>query len=833
MGAKCLGRTKDPETLMSSATTEKDFESNKNAEEMKDLIFLKNEELNDSARKFVFKALKSNHLFKEITIEDVGLIYKALQMCVVETKKFVFQQGQPGSLFFIINSGMVEIQVDGHKREVLTKESCFGETALLGDSNRKSSALALSKSSFWVLGRQKFMEVLKKILSRNYDKIRKVISKASFFSSLAENYKDLLAKVSILHKYDDGETIIHEGDDGNLLYILNFGTIVFMRNSQELIRISNEGVVFGESCLLTGYKRTASCVSYGISEILSIDQKSLQKIFGNGYKDILLKTIAKHSILTDPHLSLLSKNSIVTISDNMKWVNFSNGSLVLSRNYTKNMLKVVCVGNIVSSGPSKIKLPAYQVIGFNNKNERALKSEEYTAGGNTIIGELENTEVEKIIGIKSENLFEYLETLKFVRKASLFKQFSLESIRKICEGMNKVKYKKQSMIFDIGSPSDSIMIVKSGIVEIIRDNKPLRLIGKYDSFGERTMREKYRSASAFTNGGCELFVISKDLLLELPDSRFLKSEIDRKKYYQKELKYENLEIVSKLIEIEAGRQRFCVKNLLDDYAYDLIIIPKYSLNDYDDCMKLIREKEILLQLDHSLIIKMVSSGKIDRFVYFIREYVKGSTLNSIIPSAEEYSKIIILYLSSILEYLHEKGIVYREINPENIIIGKNGLPYLYNFKNAKVLTDRTQTKVGSPFYMAPEMIQGKNYTKSIDYWSLGVVLYEMIYGVLPFNISSEDEPLIVWDKILKGNLTFPQKTFEAANQVISKLLTASKDRIDSEGIKRHSWMSNIEWEKLINMDVANDEFPKINAEFVRMNTNSSTEISVLFKVRAI
>ncbi|OMJ94685.1 hypothetical protein SteCoe_2018 [Stentor coeruleus] len=832
MGAKCLGRSKDSETIMLSST-EKDFESNKNTEEMKELIFLTNEELNDSAKKFIFKALKSNHLFKEITTEDIGLLYKTLQMCVVEAKKFIFQQGQPGSLFFIINSGMVEIQVDGHKREVLTKESCFGETSLLGDSNRKSSAMALSKCSFWVLGRQKFMEVLKKILSRNYDKIRKVISKASFFSSLAENYKDLLAKVSILHRYNDGETIIYEGDDGNLLFILNFGTIVFMRNSQELIRISNEGVVFGESCLLTGFKRTASCVSYGTSEILSIDQKSLQKIFGNGYKDILLKTIAKHSILTDPHLSLLSKNSIVTISDSMKWVNFSNGSLVLSRNYTKNMLKIVCVGNIISNGPSKIKLPAYQVIGFNNKNERALKSEDYTAGGNTIIGELENTEVEKIIGIKSENLFEYLETLKFMKKTSIFKQFSLESIRKICEGMSKAKYKKQSMIFDIGSLSDSIMIVKSGIVEIVKDNKPLRLIGKYDSFGERTMREKHRSASAFTNGGCELFVISKDLLLDLPDNRYLKSELDRKKYYQKELKYEDLEVVSKLSEMEPGRQRYCAKNLLDDYVYEIIIIPKYRLNDYDECMKLVREKEILLQLDHSLIVKMVSSGKADRFVYFIREYIKGATLNSIIPSAEEYSKIITLYLSSVLEYLHEKGIVYREINPDNIIIGKNGLPYLYNFKNAKVITERTQTKVGNPFYMAPEMIQGKNYTKNIDYWSLGVVLYEMIYGILPFNINSEDQPLAICDKIVNGNLTFPQNTFESANQVISKLLTTSKERIDSEGIKRHSWMSNIEWEKLINMDVANDEFPKINTEIVRMNTGATTEISILFKVNVI
>ncbi|OMJ87799.1 hypothetical protein SteCoe_10452 [Stentor coeruleus] len=830
MGGKCLGKSNKSEAMMSSAASDKDYYDGRNPEETKELLFLDNIEVTDSSKKLVLKALSNNHLFKDLSTEDFGLIYKTLQMCVVEPKKFVFKQGSTGSLFFIINSGMVEVIVDDQKRGVLTKENCFGDMALLSDSKRKASIRTLNKCSFWVLSRQKFMEVLKRLLSRNYDKIRKIISKAPFFSTLAENHKDALTKVSILHKYEDGEIIIHEGDEGNLLFILNHGTVVFMRNSQELIRISTEGVAFGESSLLTGIKRTASCVSYGVTEALSIDQKSLQNIFGDGYKEILLKTIAKHSLLSDPHLSFLNKNDIIEISDRMKWVKFNNGSLVLSRNYTKNMLKVVCVGSLVSMGASKNKISPYQVIGLNNINERGLKAEDYVAQGNTIIGELENLEVEKTLGIKSESLFDCLDTLKFMKKVSIFRQFSLESIRKICETMKKAKYKKESIIFEMGAPSDSIMIVKSGIVEIIKDNKVLRLIGKYESFGERALREKQRSASAFSERDCEVFVIPRDVLLSLPEIRLLKTELERKKYYQKELKFDLLEVVSRLPDKETNRMRFCVKNPNDDLVYDLLAIPKYSLQDSNDCMKLVKEKEILLQLDHNLIVKMVTSSKNERFVFFVREFIKGAILRTMIPSTEDYAKMIILYLTSVLEYLHDKGVIYRELTPDNIIIGKKGFPYLSNFKNAKVITDRTISKVGNPFYMAPEMILGRGYSKSIDYWSLGIILHELLYSGLPFDMSFEDNPTVAYEKILQGNLKLPQDRFDIANQLISKLICNSKDRIESYGIKRHTWMSNLEWEKLINMNIGSEEFPRINTDIVRTNTTSNKSLSFVLKV---
>lgn len=116
----------------------------------------------------------------------------------------------------------------------------------------------------------------------------------------------------------------------------------------------------------------------------------------------------------------------------------------------------------------------------------------------------------------------------------------------------------------------------------------------------------------------------------------------------------------------------------------------------------------------------------------------GQTLDELIAQfgvvPQSVIKYIIASIAAALDYLHKRRVIYRNLNPSNITIKNSGFIVMTDFSCAKELNQnmRTSTVTGVPYYMAPEVIQQKDYTFNADVWSMGVVLYEMMSGCLPF-----------------------------------------------------------------------------------------------------
>jgi len=108
---------------------------------------------------------------------------------------------------------------------------------------------------------------------------------------------------------------------------------------------------------------------------------------------------------------------------------------------------------------------------------------------------------------------------------------------------------------------------------------------------------------------------------------------------------------------------------------------------------------------------------------------------------------------SMFEYLHSKNIIYRDLKPENILIDEDGYLKLTDFGFAKYVESRTYTLCGTPEYLAPEMLLNKGHGKPVDWWTFGILLYEMLAGIDPF---SDDDPMLIYQKILKGKVKFPR-----------------------------------------------------------------------------
>lgn len=99
-----------------------------------------------------------------------------------------------------------------------------------------------------------------------------------------------------------------------------------------------------------------------------------------------------------------------------------------------------------------------------------------------------------------------------------------------------------------------------------------------------------------------------------------------------------------------------------------------------------------------------------------------------------------------------KNIIYRDLKPENILINTNGYLKLADFGFAKVVESKTYTLCGTPEYLSPEIILNKGHGKPVDWWTLGILIYEMLVGIDPFN---DDDPMMIYQKIIKGKIKFP------------------------------------------------------------------------------
>eukprot|EP00002_Diphylleia_rotans_P030790 TRINITY_DN6367_c0_g1_i2.p1 TRINITY_DN6367_c0_g1~~TRINITY_DN6367_c0_g1_i2.p1 ORF type:complete len:372 (+),score=50.54 TRINITY_DN6367_c0_g1_i2:46-1161(+) len=165
------------------------------------------------------------------------------------------------------------------------------------------------------------------------------------------------------------------------------------------------------------------------------------------------------------------------------------------------------------------------------------------------------------------------------------------------------------------------------------------------------------------------------------------------------------------------------------------------------------EKRILNQLRHPFIVTLYCSFQDDRSLYMLLEYINGGEIFSHLrrmgrfapEAARFYSAQIVL----ILEYLHSLDIVYRDLKPENLLLDRQGYLKITDFGFAKVVIDRTWTLCGTPEYLAPEIIQSKGHGKGVDWWALGVLIYEMLVGYPPF---FDDHPFGVYEKILSGKI---------------------------------------------------------------------------------
>lgn len=179
-----------------------------------------------------------------------------------------------------------------------------------------------------------------------------------------------------------------------------------------------------------------------------------------------------------------------------------------------------------------------------------------------------------------------------------------------------------------------------------------------------------------------------------------------------------------------------VKFKKDGQIYALKSLKKSKLKEAKQIEHTQTERKILEVVQHPFIVALKFAFQTEKKLYLVMEYYNGGELFYHLRSKSRFTEIQTkFYISQIIlaiEFLHSKKIIYRDLKPENIVLTSNGYIKLTDFGLAKedIAEDSgcTQTFCGTPEYLAPEVIRGDKYGKSVDVWCLGILLYEMLFG---------------------------------------------------------------------------------------------------------
>ncbi|OWK60368.1 cGMP-dependent protein kinase 2 [Lonchura striata] len=270
--------------------------------------------------------------------------------------------------------------------------------------------------------------------------------------------------------------------------------------------------------------------------------------------------------------------------------------------------------------------------------------------------------------------------------------------------------------------------------------------------------------------------------------------------------FQNLEIVTTLGVGGFGRVELVkVKN--ENMAFAMKCIKKKHVVDTKQQEHIYSEKKILEQICSPFVVKLYRTFKDNKYVYMLLEACLGGELWSLLRdrgSFDEFTtKFCVGCVTEAFDYLHQIGIIYRDLKPENLILDAEGYIKLVDFGFAKKIESgqKTWTFCGTPEYVAPEVILSKGHDFSVDFWSLGILVYELLTGSPPF---SGADQMMTYNLILKGieKLDFPKVITRRPEDLIRRLCRQNPtERLGNlrngiNDIKKHRWLSGFNWDSL-------------------------------------
>ncbi|XP_017580642.1 cGMP-dependent protein kinase 1 [Pygocentrus nattereri] len=568
--------------------------------------------------------------------------------------------------------------------------------------------------------------------------------------------------------------------------------------------------------------RTAVMALEPIPEDLDIQTTKVKKTAGERAQ--IIKAMGKNDFL-----SRLDEEQISMMVELLTSLDRCPGDKIIKEGTEGDSMYIVAAGElkVTQSGRDLRTLTSGDVFGelailYNCK--RTASVEAVTA---VRLWCIDRQTYRSIMTSKSKKKREQL--MGFLKTARTLKALNEEQLSNIIDSMEEVKFQDTEVIVREGAEGDTFYIILKGEVLVTKkvngQQKVIRKMGQGEHFGELALiRAILRTATCTAVGEVTCFSIDKEVFeetipiesLELHDDSDLENTVtSEKERFESSLKLKDL--IPILYQegryqgepVTLGLGGFgrveLVTTLHHGKYFAMKKVSKKLIVEKRQGPHVIFEKRILQDIESDFIVRLHAAFKDTRYIYMVMEFCSGGEIWTKLKEVGRFDENIAVFVSACVveayAYLHKKNIMYRDLKPENLMLDSKGYVKLVDFGFAKELKrgQKTYSFCGTPEYMAPEIIQNHGHDFAADFWSLGVLVFELLVGSPPF---SSSEPQKIYAKILDGVMKFPPYMGEGARSLINKLcrprpgqrLGNTKNGI--KDVRHHRWFNSINWHKL-------------------------------------
>jgi len=639
------------------------------------------------------------------------------------------------------------------------------------------------------------------------------------FSDLSEEERSMLIDAMQKETATESKIIIKQGDtEGDFFYIVQKGKINFVVDGNA-VGSCGAGGSFGELSLLYDSPRAATCVAGDDTVLWKVDQGTFRHLLARSAKEgeeNIIEILSKIDLFKE-----LNRQTITKFADVLSTVKFKAGEKIVEKGQKGDVFYIVQNGQVrvhdIGLGDSSFDDETHEAGYW--FGERALMTGNPRAATVTAMTEVDvlacdRETFETAIG-PLESILGQASRKRFIKSVPIFSKSLLTDMEfDALASMLKVrKYEKGQKLAEAGKVGDnpSLWIVKEGKLMITEKDGKIFFLGSGDYFGDKAVQADGEYVSK------ETCIIEEDTVcwrLKKTDIESVIGDIRRlgkpipftPKTFDSTLTINDIKR-HKMLGMGAFGKVWLATSRDTKEPYALKTITKRQLIDAGQVNGVLREKQIMASIEHPFILNLVGCFQDKDFLYLLLPFNQGGELFNVVHTDQRDgldNNASQFYAACILEalgYLHARNIVYRDMKPENALIDKHGYCIMIDFGFAKIVVDKTYTLCGTPEYLAPEIIMSKGHDKAVDYWSFGVLIYEMLVGQSPFYLYGTDQ-VSLFKRIVMVKYQCPAYVSDEAKDVIKKLLTrrqASRFGNLSRGyldVKEHDWFKTLDFKKL-------------------------------------
>ncbi|XP_063703032.1 cGMP-dependent protein kinase, isozyme 1 isoform X2 [Culicoides brevitarsis] len=571
-------------------------------------------------------------------------------------------------------------------------------------------------------------------------------------------------------------------------------------------------------------------------------------------KDFRSKQLIKDAIMDNDFLKHIDSLQIRELVESMFSREFSTGDYVIREGEAGAHLFVSAEGEfeVIKNGTSLGKIGPGKAFG-----ELAIL---YNCTRTATIRALTNSRV----WVLDRRIFQHLmmrtgiqrmqENTAFLKSVPLLKNLNNDVLTKIADVLEVEFYPAGTYIIRQGASGDTFFLISQGTVKVTQRvpgaqiEEEIRILGRGEYFGEQALiKEDKRTANIIAmSPGVECLTLDRDSFTQLIGN--FCEEIHFKDYGdQKRIFASKGELIQPTASATLGETK---QEMLDIDLWDLNVVATLGIGGFGrvelvkcekngnlrtfalKCLKkkhivetkqeehVYNERKIMLSCKTPFICRLYRTYRDSKYVYMLLEACLGGEVWTILRDKGNFddntTQFIIACVLEAFDYLHSRGIVYRDLKPENLMLDSNGYVKLVDFGFAKHigLSNKTWTFCGTPEYVAPEIILNRGHDRAVDCWSLGILIHELLTGTPPFAAS---DPMKTYNLILKGidMIDFPRHMSRTAISLIKRLCRDAPaerlgyQRAGIQEIKKHKWFAGFDWDGLSSLTLQPPILPKV------------------------